>query len=164
MTNEIIPQDQQVDFFTMLPNEILDAGFSIPMLVTMVWLHRRADWETGQAKWVTAEVIAHQLNAIPQGASAKEVLRVLRMFQRAMEHLEEHGWITRHIEKGRKGWYWVTLHNYVSKRGALKGQVLNQSGTATYKENQAPPVADVSVKRARNVHNTRTSKPKEPKQ
>jgi len=145
ITQEQSQESEQIDFFTIVPNEVLDSGFTVPMLVTMLWLHRRADWKTGRVKWVTAEVIANQLNAIPHEASSKEIEHIRRQFQRAMKNLEQCGWITRHVEKGQKGWYWVTLHNYVARSiapsGAVTRQVLNLKQTVPYKGERPEPCA-----------------------
>lgn len=146
-SNEINEQN----FFTILPNELFDSGFTLTMFAVMAWLYWRADWKTGQSKWVTAEVVADQMNAIKDGATPTDVVRIRREFQRAMRILEDHGWLTRHHQKGHRGWYWVTIHNYSCKVGALKGQVLNPFKVVPYTEHQAPSVAEASLRRPRGV-------------
>jgi len=149
--------DEQ-EYFTILPNKIFDSGFSHTMFLVMAWLYRRADWKTGQVKYVTAEVIATQMNAT-EGATPADVFRIRREFQRAMQTLEEHGWIFRHITKGKHGWFWVTIHNYSCKVGALMGQVLNPSTITPYTKYQAPSVHEASMKRPRSVHEASTKRP-----
>jgi len=125
MTN--VEEHSQTCRFTKLPTDLQDAYWrdeiTRSMYEVMGWLLRRADWSTGRVQQVTAPTIHHQ-------TGRKFSIRTIRD---AMANLEACGWITSHHVPGRRGWYWVTLHNYGAASGAMSGEVLNPKNVIAYR-------------------------------
>lgn len=118
--------------YIALPHELYDAyndgEITDSMYEVMVWLHYRANWETGKVKKVCSENIHRQTNA----------RYTERTYRDALKNLEDCGWITRHRKAGQHGTYWVTIHNFVALTGAKKEQVLNPKDIKPY-ANAEPP-------------------------
>jgi len=116
--------------FVALPHTVYNAyndGEITPsMFDALLWLHRKADWATGKVKKVTAKFMVAD-----HGKRFTE-----RAYQDALKNCHDCGWITSHHVRGEKGWYWVTLHNYVARTGAMIGKVLSPKNVRAYKKGE----------------------------
>ncbi len=104
-----------VRFPQLLLDQMGRGEMTVSMLLAMMYLHKWADWKTGQ--------VAHASAGGLRTATARAFS--VRTFQLAMKRLEDMGWITRHTITGSHQDYQVTLHNYKWVDEAGKIHILN---------------------------------------
>jgi hypothetical protein len=115
MTTAASKFDPQVRCPQLLLDQEKRGEISVPMLLTMLWLHNWANWKTG--------IVQHASAGGLRTATARAFS--VRAFQVAMKKLEKIGWITRHTVTGSHQDYPVTLHNYKWTDEAGNVHILN---------------------------------------
>jgi hypothetical protein len=89
-----------------IPQPLFDqqktGAITVPMFMTMSWLYRWSNWHTGKVAFASAGGLRKAMG---------DVFSV-RTIQAAMKELEQMGWITRHLVKGSREDFPVTIHNY----------------------------------------------------
>lgn len=106
--------------FAIIPYHLFDAQrdgeITQSMFQAMLFLHKWANWNTGVVRKVRATRMEEE-----NGEGGYKA----RTFQKALQHLEEAGYIKSGHKQGSKKSYPVTINNYRALMGALKDQVLN---------------------------------------
>jgi hypothetical protein len=104
------------------------------MFTTMFILYTWSDWDTGIVRFASASGIAQWFGKDEYGnrISVSTVKRTLR-------RLEQRGFITRHMIKGSRKSYSITIHNYkvweAGEEGVTEEKTINPKKTVFYEEN-----------------------------
>lgn len=110
--------------------------FTVPMVLTMLFLHRYADFQTGEVKYTSGAT----LETLSGGEYSA------RTFSRALNRLEQMGYITRHNVLGSNEPFPVTIHNFerveTDKDGNDFMTILNPKKVKTWQEIKAERVRD----------------------
>lgn len=100
-----------------LIQQMMDGEITCSMLVTMTLLYKWANWATGRVRFCSAGGLV----------TATHKAYSERTFQVCLQKLDEMGWITRHMVRGSRKDYPVTIHNYKVVDDAGKVSVINPS-------------------------------------
>jgi hypothetical protein len=126
----ISPDDFRRD--VRIPKLLLDqlsrGEIIAPMLLAMTYLHKWSDWKTGRV----AHASAGGLHTATSAAYS------VRTFQDAMSRLQKMGWITRHIIRGSREDYPVTLHNYKALNDEGEVVILNSRAIVAPERKRKP--------------------------
>lgn len=138
----------QDNYFTRVPDALYDAlrdGEITPLMFNiMLHLHHWADWNTG----IVRTCNANRLRAAMGGHHDDEVSEV-RTIQRALQGLDEAGWIISGCVKGMKQPYGVQITNYqpVADAEGEKALIIPMD-TKHWKETKAFQGADKDAEKA----------------